>query len=269
MEDGTLWLAYETADESARHALARRLVETHLPFIRYYAARTAFPYWPDHVREEYVQELVIVALGKVSSYNRLRIGESGKVAKFVTYVKPYLQGVRWDISAREAPMRVGRETRRMRADAQRFIAERNQNGLDPTWEEVADAVSRAHGKKVSAERVERIVNPPTVTSGDAIVNDDGDELWSVLTGAESSAEDYVVAAAERSEMTAQVRQAVATIVETDLEEAVVMDRLMAAPGEAATHAEIAHWFDVAAVEVARVERDLVRRLRNALSSAGL
>ncbi len=264
MEDGTLWLAYETADESARQDLARRLVETHLPFLRYYAARTAFPYWPDNVREEYLQELVIVALGKVQSYNRLRIGESGKVAKFVTYLKPYLQGVRWDISAREAPMRVGRETRRMRADAQRFIWERQQTGVEPTWDEVADAVSRAHGKKVSAERVERIVNPPAVTSGDAVVTEDGDELWSIVGITEDSAEAQVVDAVFQEQTAKRVRRAVQSIVESDLEEALVMDRLMAVPGEAATHAEIAHWFDVMPAEVARIERDLVRRLRDAL-----
>ncbi len=265
MEDGTLWVAYETADDSSRLGLARRIVETHLPFLRYYAARTSFPYWPDQVREEYLQELVIVALGKVSSYNRLRIGESGKVAKFVTYLKPYLQGVRWDISAREAPIRVGRETRRMRADAQRFIWERQQVGVEPSWAEVADAVSRAHGKKVSAERVERIVNPPSVTSGDAVVTEDGDEMWSVVGITEDSAEAQVVETVYQEQITDQVRQAVEAIVETDLEEAIVADRLMAAPGEAATHAEIGHWFEVSAAEVARIERGLMGRLRGALS----
>lgn len=265
MEDGTLWVAYETADESSRLGLARRIVETHLPFLRYYAARTSFPYWPDQVREEYLQELVIVALGKVSSYNRLRIGESGKVAKFVTYLKPYLQGVRWDISAREAPIRVGRETRRMRADAQRFIWERQQGGIEPTWEEVADAVSRAHGKKVSAERVERIVNPPSVTSGDAVVTEDGDELWNVVGISEDSAETQVVEAVYQEQVADRVRRAVEAIVETDLEEAIVADRLMAAAGEAATHAEIGHWFEVSAAEVARIERSLMGRLRDALS----
>lgn len=264
MEDGALWLAYETADDSERAKLSRSIVETHLPFLRYYAARTAFPYWPDHVREEYVQELVIVALGKVASYNRLRIGESGKFAKFVTYLKPYLQGVRWDISAREAPMRVGRETRRMRADAQRFIWERERAGAEATWEEVAEAVSRAHGKKVSAERVERIVNPPTVTSGDAVVTEDGDELWSVVGTTEDSAESKVVDAVFQAQTTDRVRRAVEAIVETDLQEAIVTDRLMAVPGEAATHAEIAHWFDVTPADVARIERELVVRLRDAL-----
>jgi len=264
VEDGTLWLAYETADDHEREALARTIVETHLPFLRYYAARTAFPYWPDPVREEYLQELVIVALGKVPSYNRLRIGESGKFAKFVTFLKPYLQGVRWDISAREAPIRVGRETRRMRADAQRFIWERQRAGGEPTWAEVAEAVSRAHGKKVSAERVERIVNPPSVTSGDAVVTEDGDELWAMIGDAEESAESRVVDAVFQEQTSDRVRRVIDSIVETDLEDAIVTDRLMARPGEAATHAEIALWFDATPADVARVERELVARLRDAL-----
>ena len=265
MEDGALWLAYETADEDARQALARRIVETPLPFLRYYAARTAFPYWPDHVREEYVQELVIVAIGKVGSYNRLRLGETGRVAKFVTFLKPYLQGVRWDISAREAPIRVGRETRRMRADAQRFIHEREMVGEVATWDEVAAAVSRAHGKKVSAERIERIVNPPAVVSGDNVVNEDGDELWSIIEDREQSAEDVTVDAIDREQTRDRVQDAIDAVIETDLEAAIVFDRLMAMPGEAATHFEIARWFDVSMTEVARVERDVMRRLREQLS----
>jgi DNA-directed RNA polymerase specialized sigma subunit len=267
MDDGALWVAYETAgDEATRSALAQRIVETHLPFLRYYAAQTAFPYWPDHVREEYVAELVIVAMQRVPTYNRLRLGESGKVAKFVTYLKPYLQGVRWDISAREAPLRVGRENRRMRADAQRFIREREQIGGDVSWEEIAEAVSVAHGKPVSVDRIRRIVEQPTVVSGDAHVDEDGHTLWEVETPAGRSPEDVVVEGASLDELTREVREAIAEIASTPLERRIVFSRLMATSSDRVSHREIAERCHVSVAQVVRVERDLAERLREALSA---
>jgi hypothetical protein len=49
-------------------------------------------------------------------------------------------------------------------------------------DEVAEAVSRAHGKTVSPTRIERIVNGIQVVSGDAVVGEDGEELWAVTSG---------------------------------------------------------------------------------------
>jgi hypothetical protein len=266
MEDGALWLAYETSDDgAARAVLAKKIVETHLPFLRYYAAQTAFPYWSDQIREEYVQELVIVAMGKVPTYNRLRIGgSSGKVAKFVTYLKPYLQGVRWDISAREAPIPVGRETRRMRADAQRFIRDRQAEGDDPTWDEVAEAVSRAHGKTVSPTRIERIVNGIQVVSGDAITGEDGEELWAVEAPAAASFADEVVDGVARDRLSQAVQETLADLDLDELDRAIVTDRLMAPPAERAAHQELAQWFEVNLVDVAARERVLVEQLRRHL-----
>jgi hypothetical protein len=266
MEDGALWLAYETCeDDATRTALAKKIVSTHLPFLRYYAAQTAFPYWSEQVREEYLHELVIVAIGKVPTYNRLRIGgSSGKVAKFVTYLKPYLQGVRWDISAREAPIPVGRETRRMRADAQRFIREREASSLEWTWDDVADAVSRAHGKTVSPTRIERIVNGIQVVSGDAVAGEDGEELWSVEAPAAPSVEDQVVDGVARGRLSLAVQNVINDLELDDLDRAIVTDRLMAPPAERASHQELAQWFEVSLVDVAARERQVVELLRSAL-----
>lgn len=266
MDDGALWVAYETAgDDVTRAELAKRIVETHLPFLRYYAAQHAFPYWPEHVRDEYLAELVIVAMQRVPLYNRLRLGEAGRTAKFVTFLKPYLQGVRWDISAREAPLRVGRENRRMRADAQRFMREREQVGEEASWEEVADAVSAAHGKPVSVERIRRIVEQPMVVSGDARLDDDGQSLWDVESPVSTSAEDEFVARDAMETLTADVREAVALVAVTPLERRIVFGRLMASTSERASHREIADRCGVPVSHVVRAERDLVERLRGALS----
>lgn len=266
MDDGALWVAYDTStDDDQRRDLAKRIVEMHLPFLRWYVEKTAFPYWPAHVREEYLAELVIVALSRVPTYNRLRLGHGGKVAKFVTFLKPYLQGVRWDISAREAPIRVGRETRRMRADAQRFIREESQAGKEPSWEEIAEAVSRAHGKQVSADRIRRIVNPPSVVSGDETVGDNQDARWDVETVPAESAEDAFIAREELDGLTESVRNAIADLATTPLERVIVMQRLMAEPGSKWSHREVSEKCSVSMAEAARVERDLAAKLRDRLS----
>jgi DNA-directed RNA polymerase specialized sigma subunit len=267
MDDGALWVAYDTAtDEEQKRDLARRIVELHLPFLRWYVEKTAFPYWPAHVREEYLAELVIVALTRVPSYNRLRLGHGGKVAKFVTFLKPYLQGVRWDISAREAPLRVGRETRRMRADAQRFMWEESQAGREPTWEAIAEAVSLAHGKPVSVERIQRIVNPPTVVSGDEPVGENKDQRWDIEAMASESAEDVVVAEESMELLTDAVRSAVADLATTPLERVLVMQRLMAGSGRRWSLREVSEKCGVTPAEVSRVERELTAKLRDRLES---
>ena len=176
MDDGALWVAYETASEKQRDQIARRIAEFHMGFIRWYAQKTSFAYWPAQVREEYVAELVIICLVRIPTYNRKRLGHEDRVASFPTYLKPYLQGVRWEISAREAPLQVGRDTRRMRANAQRYIRDQEQLGVEANWEDVAAAVGKAHGRKMSVARVKRITNPPAVVSGDVSVGDSDESL---------------------------------------------------------------------------------------------
>lgn len=183
----------------------------------------------------------------------------------VDTVKPYLQGVRWDISAREALLRVGRENRRMRADAQRFMREREPAGEEVSWEEVADAVSAAHGKPVSVERIRRIVEQPMVVSGDARLDDDGLSLWEVESPVSTSAEDEFVARDAMETLTTTVREAIALVAVTPLERRIVFGRLMASTSERVSHREIAERCGVPVSQVVRTEREQGSKLRDGLS----
>lgn len=277
MEDRALWLAYETAgSEVEKLRITGLIVERHIGFVRSYAQRTCFPYWSEAVVEEYVQELVLEALRRIDGYRRHHRGHEGRLATFPTYLKPYLQPVRWAIAGREAPLPVGRETRRMRADAQRFIREYQQHhaGEDPPWEDVAAAVSRAHGKKVSAARIQRIAKPPSVVSGDDTGPDGVGARWEREAPDVTSFEDAIVDADERAEMVAAVQAAVLAETVTPLERAIVHLRLMAprreviagevrSPGPL-THRELSQRHGVTPAEVARVERSLSERLRGRL-----
>ena len=69
-----------------------------------------------------------------------------------------MQGVRWGISARAAPLQVGRDTRRMRANAQRYSRDQEQLVIDTSWEDVALAAAKAHGREMSVARAKRITN---------------------------------------------------------------------------------------------------------------
>ncbi len=266
MDDGALWLAYETSSsDRQKDNVARRIVEFHMGFIRWYAQKTAFHYWPAHVKEEYVAELVIICLVRIPLYNRKRLGHEDRVASFPTYLKPYLQGVRWEISAREAPLRVGRDTRRMRANAQRFIREQEQLGIDPTWDAVAVAVGKAHGRKMSGNRVKRITNPPAVVSGDVPIGDSDESLWNSEALLVPSPEQIVVDAAAKEEAISDVRQALTDLKLTPLENAILSHRLTCAPGEKLSHKDLAKMCSVSAAEVSRLEKSLIARLRNLLS----
>lgn len=173
-------------------------------FLRWYLQKTAFAYWPAHIRKEYLAELVIICLVRIPTYNRSRRSHEDRDASFPTYLKPYLQGVRWEISAREAPLQVGRDSRRMRANAQRFIRDEEQKGVDPSWDAMAGAVGKAHGRKMSAARVKRITNPPMVVSGDAPKADHSEELWNIESLLVPSPGDIVVYEATKQETILQV-----------------------------------------------------------------
>lgn len=265
MDDGALWVAYETANLKQKDLLARRIVEFHMGFLRWYVQKTAFGYWPPHIREEYLAEIVIICLVRIPLYNRRRLGHEDRVATFPTYLKPYLQGVRWEISAREAPLRVGRDTRRMRANAQRFIRDQEQRGIDPSWDEVAVAVGKAHGRKMSGNRVKRLTNPPTVVSGDLTVGDSEESLWNSEALLVPSPEEIVVDAAEKLEAIDGVQQALTSLNLTPVEIAIVEHRLTCETAAKLSHKVLAKILKISAPEVSRVEKSLVARLRTLLS----
>lgn len=265
MDDGALWVAYETANLKQKDLLARRIVEFHMGFLRWYVQKTAFGYWPPHIREEYLAEIVIICLVRIPLYNRRRLGHEDRVATFPTFLKPYLQGVRWEISAREAPLQVGRDTRRMRANAQRYIRDQEQLGVEANWEDVAAAVGKAHGRKMSVARVKRITNPAQVLSGDVQVGDSEKSLWDCESLLDPSPEDIVVEAAVKAEKISDVQKALNMEAKTKLEKTIAEARLLCEPKAVLSHKEIAARLKVSPAEVSRVEKGLVARLRNHLS----
>ena len=265
MDDGALWVAYETANLKQKDLLARRIVEFHMGFLRWYVQKTAFGYWPPHIREEYLAEIVIICLVRIPLYNRRRLGHEDRVASFPTFLKPYLQGVRWEISAREAPLQVGRDTRRMRANAQRYIRDQEQLGVEANWEDVAAAVGKAHGRKMSVARVKRITNPPAVVSGDVSVGDSDESLWNSEALLVPSPEEIVVDAAVKEEAIDGVRQALTNLELTPVELAIVEHRLTCETSKKMSHKDLAKLLKVSAPEVSRSEKSLVARLRVLLS----
>jgi hypothetical protein len=266
--DAPLWVAYQTASSAAaRRELARRIVECHLGFLRLYAREHAFPYWSNELREEFLAELVIEAMRRVPTYDRLRVSAAtGRTASFLTYLRPYLQETRWKMAGREASVPCGKETIRMRAAGQRFIREQLQQGLaHPSWEEVAEAIGRAHAKRLTPARAEALCRPQTVTRPDQASA--GDDLtsagWDATLGATvASAEDEALAAIEHDDRREAVAVALAAVVRTDLEADIVSQRL--ASEAPMTLKELASLHGVSPAYVRTVEDDLRARLRTAL-----
>lgn len=228
--DAHLWVAYATASsDAARKALATQIISCHLGFIRQYATATAFPQWNSDLRDEYMHELVAEAMRRIPAYDRRRMNSEGRTASYLTYMKPYLLEVRWRLAGREAPIPVGKETVRMRAFGQRFIAEALRDGRPhPSWQEVAIAIGEAHGKTVSPDRAEILCKPAAVIRPDAIAGDtDSPAAWAALPVLTESAEDVAVRSEMQQRITAAVSEAVQAHATTPLRQALVDRRLSA------------------------------------------
>jgi hypothetical protein len=279
-DDTALWNAYDAAvaagQDSRPHAAA--IVEFHLGFLRDYAQRTI---WPAMDLDEYVAELVCVAMVRVGHYDRTHTGHGGRVAVFPTYLRPYLQEVRWRITAAAADLPTGKETRRMIAAAQQCIGERAALGeADPTPEEIDDYVSSRLGKRIGIGRIERALAMPVVERGDARVTTDteGAELWDRLADATPSPETQVIAAIEADELAADVAGALAAAELTELDKALIAERLMAPPrrvldGEVvsfgpAPYRVLAERYGLSSTEVKAAEEALKDRLRDLLADYG-
>lgn len=282
--DSDLWDRYDTARNAADAELcaeiAGEIVEFHLGFLRRYAADTCFPYWSADVRAEYLQELVVAALEKVATYDRAHAGHGGRVAAFVTYLKPSLAPVRWKVSAAQVLIRSGVETRRLKADLERFVAERQLMGLEyPTLDQMAEHLSRLHGKKakpIRSGQVRRLLDQPAYVWADAPAGGDDEDAagdqWGTFGSSAGSPEDEVLAAIEEDRRTAAVRDALAEVNLSDLDKAIVAERLMAAPrrivdGELVgfgptTLTDLGLRFGLSPERVKRAETELIGRLRD-------
>ena len=261
-DDRALWLAYETSDSGEeRSRIGGEIVAMHMGFLRQYASKTAFPFWDAEVREDYLQELCLVALAKVPLYDRTRRGHEDRTATFPTFIRKHLLDVRWRVAGREEAFSTGKETRRMMADIHHLQWKHTAAGLEPpTVEELAEHLSLRHGKTVTPGRIQRLISRPFVESVDAADAVTGHDLHSSMRDLSPGPEDLVVEAAEAAELEGDVSRIVARL--DPLDRAIVFGRLME---QVATQAEIAERFAVPVAVVREAERDLVGRLRELLS----
>ncbi len=266
--DAVLWPAYETCSTDAeRGRVAELILRAHTGFLRLYVRETAFPYWDADLRAEYFQEVVLVALARIPEYNRRRAGYGEQVAAFPTYLRPYLLEVRWKLAAREEG--VGKETIRMRADGQRYIRSRAQQGLPvPTWTEVADVIGAAHGKRLTAKRAAALCCPARLVRPDAGTRSDDarGSSWDQLAAGQHapSAEDEALGPIEAADLRADVAAALAATVTSPLDAAIVAERLMC-EGKPATLKGLGEIYGVPAAAVREAEERLQTALRALLA----
>lgn len=261
-DDRALWIAYATAASAEdRRALGSRIVEMHMGFLYQYVAQHAFPSWDQETRTEYLHELVAVMLRKVPDYDRHHQGHDGRVATFPTYVKPYLQDVRWMLRGKQESFQVGKEQMRMIVDLRMLQAAHESAGIDPpTLEELADHLSMRHGKRVTESRVARMLARPDLGTIDAPgVN--GREARHTVADPAAGPHDAVpdmVAAAELSSEVAELTSRMKPV-----QRALVIQRLMAE--EPVPLSELAPRLGMSVEALRRVERDLADFLRDRLA----
>lgn len=263
-DDTYIWSNYERAaavgDEDRCRELAGQIVETHLPFLRAYANQTAF-YWMDaDQRAEYLHELVVRAVELVPRFDRHR------GAAFITFIKPNLQPVRWQVVAAGHLMKTGVQTRRMKAALERYVEDYVvANDRMPEVEEMSEFLSRASGKGVGKVRTERLLDFPSMVwvDGRKVDSEDAPSPWDAIDAAATPDHAETLAdIAERSDLNASVRAAVDVLDLDGLGRAVVVERLMA---EAPTPQRVlANRFGVREATVRDAERDIAARLRDLL-----
>lgn len=274
LDDTHLWDAFdaavETGDDTRPHAAA--IVEFHLGFIRSYANQTV---WSSLDIDEYIHELVCVALKFVPRYDR----RHPRQAKFVTFLRPYLQEVRWVMAGRAGDIPTGKETRRMVAAAEQVIAEYMTKGDGPpTLEEIDEFVSKRLGKRIGVARVERALGMPRVERADALVRggdgEPGVDLWGLLLDNAPTPEDVALSSIHRAELDRTVTDALAAAELTELDKALVVERLTASPRRCYEGQELspgptpyrvlAARYGMSVADVRFAEAALVDRLRDLL-----
>lgn len=271
--DRQLWDAYRQARTETDRRVAAAEIVTHWDgWIRWYARKHAFPFWTEEVVDEYVHELVLVALTKIPAYDP----DHKAGANFGTFLRPYLQGVRWTVAGSHSDIPVGRETRRMRADAHQIQNDFEAAGLEPpSLEQIAAFVSRKHGKKVTPARIARILDMPAVVRGDAPAGEDL-TVWQTIPDTAVDVADEMVAVEERQEAIVAVRKALKRVCSSDLDW-VLAERLMAPAkrqvgGETvdtgpASYYAIGRRFGLTVDQVVAAEDALKGRLREVIGEA--
>lgn len=229
IDDTPLWTAYFAAqldgDIETCRRLAGEIVEMHIGFFKTYAHENGFASWSDDVKEEYLQELYVVALERVPHYRP-------ELGKFISYVRPFLLSVRTKVAAKQLPFATGHESSRLWWTISRQLADAKSHGRPaPTSVEMAEVCSRTHGKVITKERIENLLRTPRVISGDRVAStaeDDGRRL-SVFEAAQLRLPAPELGAdVERSEIDARVDATLASLDLTEAEQ-IIVERVFMAP----------------------------------------
>ena len=256
-EDAHLWEALAQArkvsDDSEVRRLRAEIVWTHHGFIVDYARRHAFRSWDPELVDEYIHELVEVALGRVETF------QPERGIKFVTYIKPFFMPQRFKIQGDRAAIRVGHETARLAQMIHRHLTEQESLGLRPSLEEITEHVRSHYRSTIGPERVRRIVEAPRIISGDQ-AGEDG-ALWDHAPASEG-AEGEWFAQVDREDTTYAVVSALSSMNLDPLNLAIVREVFMAA--EPITTAELAERFEVTTAHVVAQKEHLAARLRDLL-----
>ena len=203
-------------------------------------------------------------------------GRQGKRAAFITYLKPALQSVRWQVEVDRKLIKHSVETRRLKAAVELWFEEETlRRGSSPTDEEAAVFLTNMLGKQkhpIGQERVKRLRSQPVFIYPDTNVEENS---WEAIDEGRQSPEDVVVGRDEDERQQHQIAEALKAANLSDLERVLVVERLMAAPrrlldGEVlspgpAQYADIAARFKTKVAEVRATEADLILRLRDLLS----
>lgn len=231
-DDSHIWeqMAAATTDDE-RHRLAGEAVEFHRGFITQYGARQANARWDRATCDDYHAELIAVAYERALTYDVTYVGEHGK-ATFPTYLRPYLWPVKWRVGSRQGGdgFTTGVETARLVAGAHAIRDARAARGMSVGPAEIAEELSGTHGKRISPERVARLLSPPETVYLDAPTAGNGCVHADVIADQAPDPAEVVVDELERTAAAELVRDLLEQMRPlSDIERCIIVERLMAPP----------------------------------------
>lgn len=275
-EDKGLWEAYARAvasgDANAVSEAGSDILAWHKPFFVQYAAKSAFRQWDTETRRDYLAEIMAIAAVKLPLYNRDAVHASGRTASFITFVKPYLRMARYKVEGSRRPVRVGHETVRLSAAATQYVSKRQSAGApQPDAKEIAEHLTDLFGKRVTAERVPKLLALPYSTQFETVDSEGQSYIPTEVQAAmpvntrPADPADIVADEDEKRQVSGKVHAALDAMNLTDLESAIVTDRLMS--DEPDTVEAIAIRFGITEMEVVDVEQLISTKLRQTLARA--
>lgn len=275
-DDKALWEFYdravESGDKDAISAAGSDILAWHKPFFVQYAAKSAFRQWDTETRRDYLAELMAIAAAKLPLYNRDAVHDFGRTASFITFVKPYLRMARYKVEGSRRPVRVGHETVRLSAAATQYVSKQKSAGApDPDAKEISEHLTDLFGKRVTAERVPKLLALPYSSQFEQV---DGEghsytpadvQAAMPLNLRPADPADIVSDEDEKRHVSSKVRETLDAMHLTDLEASIVTDRLMSDDPD--TIQSIAMRFGITEMEVVDVEQVISTKLRETLARA--